>query len=164
MGQQGNWFTSMFSGEAESGDLIQAGALNITKITALLVPIGTGVLAGVEAIAGEEGPLGALTPGQKLTVVIALIAFVAVVVVTDMLVRGLATASALRGPISPFPSWLTGTWKRPGKDLGCSIVAARSGSPGEHHEAYLLLVLTEEDDDWKKDTALWVPAGQVRFK
>ena len=29
-----------------------------------------------------------------------------------------------------------------------------SGSPDEQHEAYRLLVLTEEDDEWKKDAAL----------
>lgn len=161
MGEAGNWFSSMFSDESESTDLIKARTLNITKITALLVPIATGILAALEAFVVDEGPLAGLTPGQKLTIVIALIAFVTLLVIADMLVRGLVTASALRGPISPLPTGLKGTWARPGKDLDCSVVAARSGSPDESLSADLLIVLTEGDDKWKKDAVLWIPASDV---
>lgn len=39
------WIESIFSSEAGGDDLVKSGALNITKITALLVPIGTGIIA-----------------------------------------------------------------------------------------------------------------------
>lgn len=56
-----NWITSMFSGKAEEDDVIASRALNITKITGLLVPIGTAALAFLTA-----GPLNDLrTPETK---------------------------------------------------------------------------------------------------
>jgi hypothetical protein len=162
MAAPGNWFTSMFSDEATETDVVKATTLNITKITALLVPMATGILAAVEAFV-EKGPLENLTPGQHVVIVIALIAFVALVVVTDMLVRGIVTASSLNAPVSPLPA-ISAAWTRPQKDLGCTVVGARSGSIEEQTGASLLIVLTEEADQWKKGAVLWVPAGDVSFK
>lgn len=161
MTEQSNWFTSMFSGQADETDVVKARALNITKITTLLVPIATGIVAAVEAFI-EKGPLENLTPGQHLIIVIALIAFVGIVVVADILVRGMATSSALRATISPLPA-IKASWTRPRRDVECTVVAARGGSIDESLQATLLVVLTKDTDQWKQGTVLWVPADDLSF-
>lgn len=120
------WFTSMFSGEAESGDVVTAGALNVTKITALLVPIGTALAAFVESQTDAKGPLAGLTPGQKLTLWIAVFAFVLVVVVADMIVRAVATAASLRSAVTPLPTGMKAVYTEPEPDVECVVAATRS--------------------------------------
>lgn len=121
-----SWFTSMFSGKSEPGDVVTGGALNVTKITALLVPLGTAIAAFVESQTDAEGPLGGLTPGQKLTLWIAVFAFVLVVVVVDMIVRAVATAASLRSAATPLPIGMKAMYTEPEPDVKCLVAATRS--------------------------------------
>jgi len=155
-----NWFTSMFSAEAEEGDLVKSGALNITKITGLLVPIGTGIAAVITSQV-KDGPLDGLTPGQKLTLWIALLAFIAFLVVADIFARAMGTSAALQSHVAPLPS-LRGKWTRPGPDLPCTVVAVRGGDLGGGGGGELLIVPDENDE--KVPVALWVPADLIKFE
>lgn len=89
-----NWFTSMFSSTTSSDDIIGAGTLNATKITAILAAITTGILAIWPTITDTDGPLGSLTGGQKLTLFLGAAALIVVLVMTDMLTRAYVTGKA----------------------------------------------------------------------
>lgn len=155
-----NWFTSMFSAESQGGDFVDSSRLNITKITALLVPLTTAGVAVLDAaVFKEDGILAGLTLGQKLGLVISLIAFVAIVVVADMTTRARATTALLQAPIVLFPSAVTGTWERRGPDLDCSIVGARGGGSPGSAGTQILIVATEEG----RSVAHWVAAAEVNF-
>jgi hypothetical protein len=159
--EMANWFTSMFSGEPEEGDVVKTGALNITKITALLAPIGTGIAALIDTQV-KNGPLDGLTPGQKLTLWIALLAFIGLVVVADIYARSTATAAALQAHIAPLPSGLKATWIRQGADAACTVVAVRGGDLGGGGGGELLLVPDKPDDQTPR--AAWVAATSVKFE
>jgi hypothetical protein len=106
-----NWFTSMFSSEATEGDAITGRTLNITKITALLVPIGTGIVALLNEIAGDDGPFAGIDLWQKVAIALAVIVFIGIVVAVDMLSRAYATGkeaeNASLAPLSFFAEPLT---------------------------------------------------------
>ena len=89
-----NWFSSMFSDEPMEGDLIASRPLNITKITSLIVPIGTAAMAFLTSALDEAGPLANLTPGQRLILFLAPVAVIAAVVLMDIWARATVTATA----------------------------------------------------------------------
>lgn len=160
---QMTWFGSMFSGEEESGDVVGGRALNITKITALLVPIGTAIAALIEAQTGEEGPLGGLTPGQKLTLWLGVLLFILVVVAVDMLVRGIATAASFRSGVSLLPGGFKATYTEPEPDVPCTLVATRAFSGDVSSKDGEFLIIVEDDATqvarWVKGRYIALPAG-----
>lgn len=168
-----NWFTSIFSGEAKPNDAVKSGSLNITKITALLVPGGTAALALVSAAIGKKGPLAKITPGQRLIIYLFAMGFVLVVVVTDMLVRAYATGQAAAGqansPVATLTPGIaaTWTWIQPGPYRPCHVAGLRQSTtinPGAGE--YLIFadaVAADPDTNVKASPAqtLWVGVTEV---
>jgi hypothetical protein len=144
----------------KEGDLVTARSLTATKLTGWLVPTGTAIAAFVESQTKIDGPLSGLTPGQKLTVWIAILAFVLVLVVVDVLARSAVTAASLRTAVSPLPPDLRARYKSPSGDIvDCSVAACRSfGSGGNDATGQFLIVPRESDE-----AACWVAAGTLTF-
>lgn len=169
-----NWFTSMFSGEPGPTDVVKSGALNITKIMALLAPIGTAALALVSAAIGDSGPLARITPGQRLMIYLSALAFVLVVVVTDMVVRAYAsgqTASGqARSPVSILTPGISGKWTQPGPDRDCVVVGLRQSTAVNPAAGEYLIFAKAVPGDQSKGVAaspaqtLWVDVSQVELK
>lgn len=168
-----NWFTSMFSDEPQATDVVKSGALNITKITALLAPIGTAALALVSAAIGENGPLAGITPGQRLMIYLSALGFVLVVVVTDMVVRAYATGQAASGqarsPVAILTPGIPGKWSQPGPDRDCVVVALRQSTAVNPGAGEYLIVSEAIPADQAMGVAaspaqtLWVNVTEVKL-
>jgi hypothetical protein len=153
-----NWLASMFSSEADGNDLIKARALNTTKVTALLAPLATAVAAVVGT--QVDGPLNGLNPGQKLTLWIAMFAFLAAVVIADMLVRAITTSASLKSSATLLPAGLKGYFTKNRPIQPCSVVATRSFDGQESADDGMFLITYENND---KSVAEWVESQFVSF-
>jgi hypothetical protein len=152
------WLESMFSGESEPGDVIPSRTLNITKITGLLVPIGTAIAALIEAQTKADGPLAGLTPGQKLILWLGVLAFILVIASVDMLVRGIATAASYKSGLSLLPPGLKGTYTGLDLNVACQVVASRSFNGDTSSNKGQFLVLYQANG---ANIARWVDATKV---
>jgi hypothetical protein len=153
-----NWFTSPFSAESQGGDLVDSSPLNITKITALLVPLTTAAIATLDAaVFKDDGILSGLTPGQKLALVFSLIAFVAIIIVTDMMTRARATAALLGGPVALLPAGIKG---KVGAEGSGSRVLQR-GCAGCWRIRVSWDTAPRSGDGWNGTTARWVAIDEV---
>lgn len=142
------WWESMISREAGPNDAIASTTLNVTKFGGLFAAIATVVIAGIE----KWGAGDALSSGQWVTLALGVLAFMGVLMVTDMAVRAYATAhetvirnvEGLKADV-----WAAGAPHRDGnKKCESGIVEAIMVSDG----ATLLLVY---DEKTKKST--WEP-------
>lgn len=140
------------SGKDDSA-VVQAQAFSLTKVMAVLAPLVTGLatwLAGVF----KETPF---TTGQITTLLVALIAFLAVTGAADVLARGIATSAqtTARGRMrmmtfkSPIPGEVdvNGDGKT---HMDVTVVAASDADPPE------LLCLHEGETSWQ-------PVSKVRL-
>jgi hypothetical protein len=152
------WLSSMFSGESEARDLIPSRTLNITKITALLVPIGTAIAALIEAQTKADGPLAGLTPGQKLILWLGVLVFILVIASMDMLVRGIATAASYRSGLSLLPPGLNVTYTGVTPNVPCQVVASRSFNGDATSDMGQYLIIYTKDG---AKVAQWVVATDV---
>ena len=162
-GKMSNWFTSMFTGEAQEDDVIAGGTLNITKITALTVPIGTAAMAFLTSALDEKGPLALLTPGQRLVLFLAPVAVVAAVVLMDMWARATVTAGVVgaqsSAPLVRIKKPIEGEWSQPGQDKACSVVAIRSKFSSDGDDADFLIVVNGEGFK-----TVWISASDFVIK
>ncbi|HEX2046442.1 MAG TPA: hypothetical protein VHF27_01680 [Acidimicrobiales bacterium] len=155
-----NWLESIFSKDVQEGDVIKSRTLNVTKVTAILGSLATAVAGVVET--QVDGPLDGLTPGQRLTLWISVLAFVGLVVITDMVVRGV-TSSATQvakalAPATPLPSGLRASYVRPTPNVTCFVVAARALNGQKGAEGGEFLITYESDGDWVAD---WVKGREL---
>lgn len=138
-----NWFTSMFSGAASAQDAIKSGPLNTTKITAIIGVLATAVAAASKQLFGRDGPLAGLTPGQQELLWIAVLGFVALVAVADLLVRGGVAARVSAAGQSAPAVWFNPTRRAvpagAGGDPGGTVVAVRPTTDDESGIQYLVI-------------------------
>ncbi|MDO8143082.1 hypothetical protein [Isoptericola sp. 178] len=75
--------------EAQQADVVQAKAFSLTKVVGVLAPVITA--AGTWAVNQLE--LVSFSPGQVAAIIIAVIAFWAVITAADVMARGMATSA-----------------------------------------------------------------------
>ncbi len=129
-----NWFTSMFSGSPGSQDVIKAGPTNATKITAFIGVIATAVAAASKTLFGTDGPLSKLTPGEQEGLWLGVLAFVTVLIVADLVVRGFVTAR-----VSAAQENAPVVWFNP--------VRRATGTPGSNDPGGLVVAMRKSSDD-----------------
>lgn len=155
-----NWLGSIFSADTEQDDIIKSRTLNVTKVTGILAPLVTGVAGLVET--QVKGPLDGLTPGQRLTLWLSMFAFLAAVVITDMVVRGVTAAATQVAkslqPSTPLPTGLRGSYVRLSPNVSCHVVAARSLNGEKGADAGEFLITYESEGEW---VAEWVKAREL---
>lgn len=153
------WFTSMFSGDAQPGDVVTSRALNITKITAFVVPIVTVGVAAVSQTLKANSPLRDLTPGQRLMIFLFVFTFVALVILADMAVRAYTTGQALMADatvgIVTIEPGLKARLTTTAIDPDCVVIAIRGGSGGQFLIAFA--------DEGAVVRTRWVGTHQVQI-
>jgi hypothetical protein len=133
----------MFSAEPGKQDVIKSSPLNATKITSLAVVLITAVTAAWKPVTGNNGPLSDLSPGEKLGLWLGIAAFVTVLVVVDMIVRGHATGqisgAAESAPIVWFNPSRHAVAPAAGGDPGGTVVAMRPSTVDASGVQYLVI-------------------------
>lgn len=124
MGTPLAWLADTFSSASKEGDGVATRSLNSTRITAVILPILTGVWTAISELA-DTAPFN--DEGFQRVLIVAGFAFIAVVVVADMFVR--AISANRRVPVAtPLPAPLVATWVREGEDAAGRVVAFRAGN------------------------------------
>lgn len=154
MGSISSWFSETFNSQASESDLIAARSLNITRIGGVVVPVVTGVWTAISEV-GDIPPFNDIE-FQK-TLILALVAFVGVLSVADMVSRAIAARAAIPTPgLVSFPSAIPATWTLDGPDKDGHVLAYR-GVTGETSSINEYLFKAD-------DTSLvWVTADSVSF-
>lgn len=155
------WLQQTFSSKATEDDLIKGRALNITRIATLVAVLIGGITAVVEQLPEEARPW--TTPGFQSRAFFALLAFIAVISVADILARAITSAAAKRamGPI-PFATPMPALRNVPNAaDVAGNIVAFRvggnGGGPGD--DKYLFLPATNGGvPEWINVTEVVAPS------
>jgi hypothetical protein len=84
-----NPFSLFLNSGKEEAAVVQAPAFSLTKVMALVAPVVTGLTAYLTAAIKNE----AFTTGQITTLIVGLMAFLAVTSAADVLARGIATSA-----------------------------------------------------------------------
>lgn len=140
--------------KAKEGSVVQAQAFSLTKVMAVLAPLVTGVAAWATSRLEDV----TFTSAQVTTLIVALIAFLALTASADVIARGVAAASQVqadaRAHIVEFSPPLTGKADVDGAQhrTDVRIVGASNAADPE-----FLCVYTEDD----KPRAAWVKATSV---
>lgn len=145
----------LLNSDTKDSAVVQAPAFSLTKVMALVAPLVTGLATWLTTAVLEEGT--SFTTGQITTLLVALIAFLAVTGAADVLARGIATSAqtTASGRLrmitfkSPIPGEvdLNGDGKT---HMDVTVVAASDADPPE------LLCLHEGETSWQ-------PVGKVRL-
>lgn len=154
MGSVTSWFSETFNAQASESDLIAARSLNITRIGGVVVPVLTGVWTAISEV-GDIPPFDDI--GFQKNLILALVAFVGVLSVADMVSRAIAVRAASPTPgFVTFPSAIPATWTLDGPDMDGHVLAYR-GVTGE--TSSLNEYLFKADDT----SFVWVTADSVSF-
>lgn len=84
MGNIGSWLSETFNSGAKESDLVKARALNSTRISAVVLPVLTGIWTAISELADQQ-PFN--DPGFQRVLVVVLVAFLAVVLAADIIGR-----------------------------------------------------------------------------
>ena len=119
------WLQQTFSSEVGNFDVIQSRSLNITRITAIVVPTLTAIST---ALAAQS--LGAPFNDQNFQrqLFLAMVGLVALVAVADIFGRAIARKRS--GPVASFKSAVKALRTKKGSDDKGTVVALRVSSAG----------------------------------
>jgi len=96
MGNIASWLTETFNSTAKETDLIKARALNSTRISAIVLPVLTGVWTAISEFT-DQPPFN--DPAFQRVLVVVLVAFLAVVLASDII--GRSWVAARQQPATP---------------------------------------------------------------
>jgi len=116
----GKWFGDTFDSGATQDDVIKARSLNVTRISAVVFPI----LSGISLALGElsdKAPFNDVSFQKQ--VILAMIALIAIVTAADIIGRSIATQRA--GPGAMLAAPVNATKAQAGKDLLGMVLAIR---------------------------------------
>lgn len=144
-------FAKLFLNEGAEAGVVDAPAFSITKVMAVVAPLITAVVALVTSALEDVS----FTSSQIVTLIVALIAFLAVTASADVLARGIATSAeksaAARGRWVTFTRPLSATLALQGKDETVSVLAASDAVPPE-----FLCVRADKSLRWEKSSELTI--------
>jgi hypothetical protein len=121
MGSIRSWLSETFNSTATENDLIKARALNSTRISAIVLPVLTGVVTAVSEVT-DKPPFN--DPAFQRVLVVVLVAFLAVVLSADILGRSWV-ASRQQPQVRALGTQLAAT-ATDGVDEAGTAVAVRS--------------------------------------
>ena len=141
-----------------AGGVITSNTLNLTRITTMIAGALGGVAAGSGAVANINGPSdedwAGFSDAQRLVIIVALIAAVAIVHAADLIARSLATSRVGSSGVIPLSTPQKAEFQHSADDRKFSgkILAIRGADPS------LLFY------DTTNDTTQWVSETAVTFK
>lgn len=152
-----NWLAETFSAEASEEDIIKSRALNSTRIAAVVFPVLSGIATAIAELADKE-PFN--EPGFQKVLIIAALAFIAVVVVADLLARAISTTRLV--PVATTLPGIAATWVRssPPIDLTGTVIAFRAANASVASDAGEFFFVPDE----ASDGAAWIPASALKFR
>jgi hypothetical protein len=145
-------FSKLFLNQGtEDKQVVEAPAFSLTKVMAVVAPLVTAVVTSVTAALKNISFSG----GQITTLIVALIAFLAITASADVLARGLATSAqttaAGRARWVRFDKPLDAKLELHGPDEAVAVLAASDASPPEY-----LCVRADKSLSWE-------PASKIIF-
>jgi hypothetical protein len=130
---------------------VQAPAFSLTKVMAVVAPL----LTAVTALATSAIKNVSFDAGQITTLIVALIAFLAITASADVLARGIATSADKRANgrlrMITFAPPLSGQLAKAGADEDVHVLAASDAAPPE-----FLCLLADQ-------SVAWHPSRSVRL-
>lgn len=126
------WFEQTFSSAAGENDLIKSRALNTTRIASVLIPVLGGIWTAISEFA-DKRPFN--EPNFQKVLIVAGMAFVAVILVADMLARaitaGRAVSHAAIATTLPAPIVASRNLTPPDRDVVGKLIAFRASNADE---------------------------------
>jgi hypothetical protein len=139
------------SADSKEAAVVEAPAFSLTKVMSVVAPLITAVVALLTTLTTKV----TFSSGEVVTLIVALIAFLAITASADVLARGIATSAAKSASgrlrmvqfTKPLPAMLSLS----GPDEKVSVVAASDASPPEY-----LCVRADS-------SVTWEPASTITF-
>lgn len=147
MSNPASWLVETFSSKVTENDLIKARALNSTRISAVVLPVLTGIWTAIAELA-DKPPFN--DTGFQRVLIIALLAFLAVVLAADIL--GRSWVSTKQQPAVATLANRLPVKRTEGVDAAGHAVAFRA-TPGKLE---FLFVPTE-------GAPAWIPSDDLHF-
>ena len=133
----------------EDKQVVEAPAFSLTKVMAVVAPLVTAVVTSVTAALKNVSFSG----GQITTLIVSLIAFLAITASADVIARGLATSAqttaAGRARWVRFDKPLNAQLELQGPDEAVAILAASDASPPEY-----LCVRADQSLSWEPSSKI----------
>lgn len=116
----GGWFGDTFDSGATQDDVVKARSLNVTRISAVVFPILSGISLALGELSGKA-PFNDVSFQKQ--VILVMIALIAIVAAADIIGRSIATHRA--GPLAVLAAPLNATKAQAGKDLPGKVLGMR---------------------------------------